>query len=91
VNGQIIQNQMDLAALPADHGLVQKPHEFFAGMSSGAATLDLAAVHLQSRKQRNGSMNLSENTVRNYVFRIFDKLGTSNRVELALYAFQQKT
>jgi two-component system nitrate/nitrite response regulator NarL len=35
-------------------------------------------------------LNLSENTVRNYVFRIFDKLGTSNRVELALYAFQQK-
>jgi DNA-binding NarL/FixJ family response regulator len=35
-------------------------------------------------------LNLSENTVRNYVFRIFDKLGMSNRVELALYAFQQK-
>jgi two-component system nitrate/nitrite response regulator NarL len=35
-------------------------------------------------------MSLSENTVRNYVFRIFDKLGTSNRVELALYAVQQK-
>jgi two-component system nitrate/nitrite response regulator NarL len=36
-------------------------------------------------------MNLSENTVRNYVFRIFDKVGTSNRVELARYALQQKT
>src|ERR1700674_1946273 len=35
-------------------------------------------------------LNLSENTVRNYMFRIFDKLGTSNRVELALYAVQQK-
>jgi DNA-binding NarL/FixJ family response regulator len=35
-------------------------------------------------------LNLSENTVRNYVFRIFDKLGMSNRVELALYASQQK-
>jgi DNA-binding NarL/FixJ family response regulator len=35
-------------------------------------------------------MNLSENTVRNYMFRIFDKLGTSNRVELALYAVQRK-
>ena len=35
-------------------------------------------------------MNLSENTVRNYVFRIFEKLGTSNRVELALYGVQQK-
>jgi DNA-binding NarL/FixJ family response regulator len=33
-----------------------------------------------------GQLNLSEHTVKNYVFRIFDKLGVSNRVELALYA-----
>jgi hypothetical protein len=56
VNRQIIHNQMDLAALPAHHSLVQKPHEFGTGMSSGAATLDLAGVHLQSGKQRNGSV-----------------------------------
>jgi DNA-binding NarL/FixJ family response regulator len=31
-------------------------------------------------------MNLSEHTVKNYLFRIFDKLGVSNRVELVLYA-----
>jgi two-component system nitrate/nitrite response regulator NarL len=31
-------------------------------------------------------LNLSENTVRNYLFRIFNKVGTSNRLELALYA-----
>jgi len=31
-------------------------------------------------------MNLSEHTVKNYVFHIFDKLGVSNRVELVLYA-----
>jgi len=29
-------------------------------------------------------LNLSEHTVRNYLFRIFDKLGISNRVELVL-------
>ncbi|MGH9547663.1 MAG: response regulator transcription factor [Terriglobales bacterium] len=29
---------------------------------------------------------LSEHTVKKYLFRIFDKLGTSNRVELVLYA-----
>lgn len=32
-------------------------------------------------------LGLSENTVKNYLFRIFDKLGISNRVELILYAF----
>jgi hypothetical protein len=33
---------MDLTVLPADHGLVQKPHEFFAGMSGSATTLTLS-------------------------------------------------
>lgn len=31
-------------------------------------------------------LGLSENTVKNYLFRIFDKLGISKRIELALYA-----
>jgi len=34
-------------------------------------------------------LNLSEHTVRNYLFRIFNKLGTSNRLELALYRIQR--
>ena len=35
-------------------------------------------------------LNLSEHTVRNYLFRIFNKVGTSNRLELALYAIDQQ-
>lgn len=31
-------------------------------------------------------LNLSQHTVKNYLFHIFDKLGVSNRVELVLYA-----
>jgi two-component system nitrate/nitrite response regulator NarL len=31
-------------------------------------------------------LNLSEHTVRNYLFRIFNKVGASNRLELALFA-----
>jgi DNA-binding NarL/FixJ family response regulator len=34
-------------------------------------------------------LELSENTVKNYLFRIFEKLGISNRVELILYAVNQ--
>jgi two-component system nitrate/nitrite response regulator NarL len=34
-------------------------------------------------------LNLSENTVRNYLFRIFNKVGTSNRLELALYSIDR--
>ena len=32
-------------------------------------------------------LHLTEHTVRNYLLRIFDKLGISSRVELVLYAF----
>src|SRR5712692_5984368 len=35
-------------------------------------------------------LNLSAHTVKNYLFRIFDKLGISSRVELVIYALDQK-
>jgi DNA-binding NarL/FixJ family response regulator len=35
-------------------------------------------------------LNLSEHTVRNYLFRIFNKVGTSSRLELALYAIDHQ-
>jgi DNA-binding NarL/FixJ family response regulator len=35
-------------------------------------------------------LNLSEYTVRDNLFRIFNKLGTSNRLEIALYAINHK-
>jgi DNA-binding NarL/FixJ family response regulator len=35
-------------------------------------------------------LGLREHTVRNYLFRIFNKLGTSNRLELALYVIKQR-
>jgi DNA-binding NarL/FixJ family response regulator len=39
-----------------------------------------------SNRQIARELNLSEHTVKKYVFRIFEKLGVSSRVELALYA-----
>jgi two-component system, NarL family, nitrate/nitrite response regulator NarL len=48
-------------------------------------------VHLVAEGMRNQEialkLNLTEHTVRNYLLRIFDKLGISSRVELVLYAF----
>ncbi len=35
-------------------------------------------------------LGLSEHTVRNYLFRVFDKLGVSTRVELVLYYLQER-
>jgi DNA-binding NarL/FixJ family response regulator len=34
------------------------------------------------------NLNLSENTIKNYLFRIFEKVGVSNRTELLLRAFR---
>jgi len=39
-----------------------------------------------SNRQTAAELNLSEHTIKKYVFRIFDKLGISSRVELVLYA-----
>ena len=50
-----------------------------------ADLLCLAAEGLTNREIAQ-QLNLSEHTVKNYMFRIFDKLGVSNRVELVLYA-----
>jgi two-component system, NarL family, nitrate/nitrite response regulator NarL len=36
-------------------------------------------------------LNLGENTVKNYLFRIYNKLGVSSRVEVVLYAANQTT
>ncbi len=39
-----------------------------------------------SNRDVSKELSLSEHTVKKYLFRIFDKLGVSNRVELVLYA-----
>lgn len=39
-----------------------------------------------SNREIAGELNLSEHTIKKYMFRIFDKLGISSRVELVLYA-----
>jgi len=39
-----------------------------------------------SNREVSFELNLSEHTVKKYLFRIFDKLGISSRVELVLYA-----
>jgi len=41
-----------------------------------------------SNREIASRLRLTEHTVKNYLFRIFDKLGVSSRVELVLYAFR---
>lgn len=51
--------------------------------------VDLVAEGLTNR-DISQQLHLSEHTVRNYLFRIFNKVGTSNRLELALYAIERR-
>ena len=48
-------------------------------LANGLSNRELASV-----------MKLSEHTVKNHLFRIFDKLGVSNRLEAVLYAMNQR-
>jgi DNA-binding NarL/FixJ family response regulator len=41
-----------------------------------------------SNREIASSLRLTEHTVKNYLFRIFDKLGVSSRVEVVLYVFR---
>jgi len=41
-----------------------------------------------SNRETASRLGLTEHTVKNYLFRIFDKLGVSSRVEVVLYAFR---
>jgi DNA-binding NarL/FixJ family response regulator len=43
-----------------------------------------------TNKEISARLALSQHTIRNYLFRIFDKLGVSTRVELVLYWFQER-
>jgi DNA-binding NarL/FixJ family response regulator len=67
-------------------------------MDSQGATLlsnreqDVVRFLAEGRTNREiaSELNLSENTVKNYLFRIFNKLGMSSRVEVVRYATQSK-
>lgn len=43
-----------------------------------------------SNREISVQLKLSEHTVRNYLFHVFDKIGVSTRVELVLYCLQEK-
>jgi two-component system, NarL family, nitrate/nitrite response regulator NarL len=61
--------------------------------ASPLTTRELEVVKCAARGKTNkaiaGELGLSEHTVKNYLFRAFEKLGVSNRVELLFYLTQK--
>jgi DNA-binding NarL/FixJ family response regulator len=83
-NSQQLSCLLDvLARVPAlrvlntsgDHLLTGREEQVVALVSDGMSNREVAH-----------ELNLSEHTIKKYLFRIFDKLGISTRVELVLYA-----
>jgi DNA-binding NarL/FixJ family response regulator len=90
VEGQIwVDNKQMLHLLDALTSKSDRTHK----PSTGPAKLtprEESVVRLVVRGMVNREiaqqLHLSEHTIKNYLFKVFDKLGVSNRVELALYA-----
>jgi two-component system, NarL family, nitrate/nitrite response regulator NarL len=78
-----------LTALAASKQIVQAPVPQTNLTQREEGVVRLVAAGLTNR-DISRHLNLSENTVRNYLFRIFNKVGTSNRLELALYAMNRR-
>jgi two-component system nitrate/nitrite response regulator NarL len=92
--GQVWANSENLGHLLEAFG---KAMPFRFEDSNGAKLLtkrerDVARLVAEGLTNRGISkqLGLSEHTVRNYLLRIFDKLGVSTRVELVLYCLQER-
>jgi two-component system nitrate/nitrite response regulator NarL len=59
-------------------------------MTKREADVVRLAVEGLSNREIAGQLGLTEHTVKNYLFRVFDKLGVSNRVELVLSCLRQE-
>lgn len=69
---------LEASDFPASHPLSKREAEIARLVADGL-----------SNRQISHHLSLSEHTVKNYLFRIFEKLEVSTRVELALYFLQR--
>jgi DNA-binding NarL/FixJ family response regulator len=79
-------------SIVADLLQVLRANQHFAGDSESSALtrreLDIIAAVVEGQVNRDiaQTFQISEYTVKHHLTRIFEKLGVSNRVELAMYA-----
>ncbi|MGB9310661.1 MAG: response regulator transcription factor [Candidatus Acidiferrales bacterium] len=92
--GQIWANSVHLGYLLEVLGQTKAIHLHDARGANLLSKREESVVRLvadgMTNKAISSELRLSEHTVRNYLFRIFDKLGVSSRVELVLYCMQDR-
>jgi DNA-binding NarL/FixJ family response regulator len=76
-----------LRALLASSG---KPHEKSFGLTRRELEILSTVVAGHSNKEIARELSLSEDTVKHHLSHIFDKLGVSNRLELAMFAVNHR-
>ena len=62
----------------------------FSVLSRREEEVALLVAEGLSNREISDRLQLSEHTIKNYLFRMFEKLGVTTRVELALYSLEQR-
>jgi DNA-binding NarL/FixJ family response regulator len=92
--GQIWANAEELHHVLGAFVKSPKPPKLDPAVEKRVTVREAAVVRLAieglSNREIAGQLNLTEHTVKNYLFRVFDKLGVSNRVELVLSCLHQE-
>ena len=87
--GMIWAGKPETSALLEAFKCIPAPNVLFANDGPELTVRELQVVQCASKGMTNktiaSELRLSEHTVKNYLFRAFDKLGVSNRVELLFY------
>jgi DNA-binding NarL/FixJ family response regulator len=73
----------------ADHGARMPRSNGSRPLSKREEQITRLVAEGYSNRQISERLNLSEHTIKNYLFRVFEKLGVSTRVGLTLYALKQ--
>jgi two-component system nitrate/nitrite response regulator NarL len=88
VNNNEIEYLLEALTRPhAPHLAASKVKSVLTSRESEIAQLIAEGL---SNREIASKLSLSEHTIKNYVFRIFDKTGVSSRVSLVLYTFSQE-
>jgi len=91
--GQVWANTRELRYVLEDFTRSPERRDVHSDVKNLITKSEAAVVQLvldgQSNREIAGALGLTEHTVKNYLFRVFDKLGISSRVELVLYCLNR--